>query len=203
MADKEISALTDGALTDAAAAIFHGVTGGNSRKFTGAEISGAWVLAGGAYTAAGVWDQSVDGTVSEVDFTGLAGMTEFLVIAESVTKSGSGNIAVYVSVDNGSTFPATSGDYVNVDNAGAEGNTTRVLLSSGSVSTARSHAVRGTAMNISGIPKPLWGNSSTNGYGNGYLALFKQSTSPVNAVRVKSESAVDFSGGKIYCLVRY
>lgn len=159
-------------------------------------LSSAWRLAGGAYTAAGVWDQALDGSTATVNFTGLAGYSEAMIIARDVTKSGSADIWVLASVNNGSSYFNASGDYQFISTAGViTANTIFGELHATSASAARSGVF--VARNLAaGIPV---GFNQTSGVNH---RLFVGSSSAINALRVYTGSAATFNGGKIYCLVR-
>lgn len=195
MADKEISALTAGGALTGLEQV-HAIVGGNSRRF----YLPAWQLLGGAYTSAGIWDQSVDGTVASVAFTGLAGALDLLLIGRLVTKSASTAIAVRVSDDNGSSYYSGGSDYINIDQTGQEtGFSTGGQLQDGSTTAARSGVMLLTSINESGIPKFM--HTYTRQSDN-RTHIFVGSTSPINAVQLFPVSGGNLTGGSIYCLAR-
>lgn len=196
MADKEIDDLTAAASITAAVKA-HIIQGGNSRRHQG--TLGQWILAGSGQTATGIWNQSVDGSKADVDFTGLAGATDIMLICRSVTKAASGSLAFRVSVDNGSTFYSTSGDYVALADVGTEGNSTAMgVFHATDASAARSGVAAIYGANVSGAPKT--GENITVGT---FARLFVASTSPINAVRVYSTGGGNLTGGAIYCFARF
>lgn len=195
MADKQISGLTAGG-TLAGAEQVHALVSGNSRRF----YIPAWQLAGAGHTSTGVWDQSVDGSQADVDFTGLAGAQDILVLAKAITKATTGRLICRVSVNNGSTFYSTSGDYVGVDNAGVETSfTTGGELHETNATAARSGVLQITGANVNGGIKLLENPLVTN---NSRVVLFVASTSPINAVRIYGSGGGNLTGGVIYCFAR-
>lgn len=157
-----------------------------------------WALAGAGQTATGVWDQAVDGTKATVDFTGLSGKTDILIICRNVTQSASGVLALRVSVNNGSSYYGTSGDYVLTPVSGAEANNDYFGAFHGTNATAaRSGAIQLPAVSTA---VPRTSNCITAGAGNN--RYFVASTSAIDAVRILSTSGGNLTGGKIYCLAR-
>lgn len=155
-----------------------------------------WAPAGGAYTSPGVWDQAVDGNAANIDFTGLSGATDIRLIMEAVTKANSGAPVVYVSIDNGSNWYTTSGDYAFASTAGVRTNAD---------SMAQFHITNATAardgiveIQNANKPRPVGLNVTVQASHR----LFLASTSPINAVRIVNPAGGNFTGGKFYCLVR-
>lgn len=160
----------------------------------------AWALAGAGQTATGVWDQAVDGTKATVDFTGLSGFSDVMIITSSCTLSVSGNIATRASINNGSSYYSTSGDYVQIADNGAASNN---LSFSGDHTTASTAARSGVAvfrgLNVNGAPKVceiLNVNSATR------VSMLVASLSPVDAIRCFPTGGGNITSGKIYCLAR-
>lgn len=158
-----------------------------------------WALAGTGQTATGVWDFAVDGAKANVDFAGLAGFNEVLLVTRGVTKVNSALLSAQASVDNGSTFFAASGDYVFLSTAGVEANNAFLADFHATAATAaRSGVVHIPMININGVPKIT--NNITEG--TGVSRIFVASNSPINALRVLGQSGGNLTGGKIYCLAR-
>lgn len=190
-------------------------TGALTLNFTGAGVAATdvgggqvdiavpgagWVLAGTSWAATGVWDQAVDGSQAQVTFIGLAGATDIIIMTAGTTKGTTGKERVQVSVDNGSTWFTTSGDYASYDSAGVSTNQTGFVLIDTNATAARSSSgiIRGAS--ISGTPKDMEASSRGSG---GRLFRFLASTSPINAVRVNGDGGGNLTGGKIYCLARF
>ena len=158
----------------------------------------AWALAGAGQTATGVWDQAVDGTKATVDFTDLSGFSDIMIIARSVTKSIAGALVIQVSVNNGSTYYSTSGDYILTTTAGAESNQIHFgQIIPGSLTAARTGSIILPGINVNGVQKVSDQIVANNG-----AHFFIASTSPINAVRIVGGSGGNLTGGKIYCLAR-
>lgn len=191
MADKETSALTLASALDGSE-IMAVVQGGNSRKATAAMLAAFGGGGGGDWSLVGSWTWSTN--VATVDFTGLDGYNDLLVIGRGITLSSSGFRAVWVSVDSGSTFYTTSGDYVTVDTAGTETATTSAGSHATSTTSAKTSIVMIHGAKLSGAIKRC--------YSNGFLdRLFVASTSPINALRVGG-TAGNMTAGTIIVLGR-
>lgn len=175
----------------------HARVGGNSRRF----YLPAWQLLGGSYTATGIWDQSNDGTVSSVTFTGLAGAQDVLLIQRLVTQSVSGSSRVRLSDDNGSSYYSTSGNYVLISNLGAESNASDGgLLHDTNATAARSGVMLISSLSLSGVPKVL--HSYTRQSGLRTILFVAGSFPAINAVEITPHNGGNFTGGVIYCLAR-
>lgn len=175
----------------------HGASADPTWETPPAGGGGTWALAGAGQTATGVWDQTVDGNKATVDFTGLSG-SDVMIIARSVTKSVAGVLVLQVSVDNGSTYYSTSGNYILTSTTGAESNQTHFgQIVPGSSTAARTGSIIIPGFGLSGIPKVSDQIVANNG-----AHFFVASTSPIDAVRVISTGGGTLNGGQIYCLVR-
>lgn len=159
----------------------------------------AWALAGAGQTATGVWDFAVDGAKSNINFTGLAGFSDLLMIARGVTQSVSGLPFGQVSVNNGSSYFTTSGDYVQPSTAGVESNagSTGGLIDTGATA-ARSWGMKVLAANAA-VPRLI---ESTVRPPPGANVSFIASASAINAWRLGTTGGGTFNGGKVYCLAR-
>jgi len=157
---------------------------------------GLWSAAGGAYTTVGVWDFAADGAAANIDFTGLAGATDIRIIMHNVPKSVSAAPFLYVSVNNGSSYYTASGDYAFIDAAGGITNTT----SMGQFHLTNASAARNGIVEILNANKPLPIGLNVNA--NTSHRYFLASTSAINAVRIAPGPAANFTGGKVYCLIR-
>lgn len=158
----------------------------------------AWTLAGSGQTATGKWDQSVDGSKSAVDFTGLAGATDIMIVGWQTGQSVSGIPFMRVSVDNGSTWYSSTGNYVAV---GPSGVTTNSTTSAGLVDTAATAGISWGAIILgANLAQQRLIQSTVRFTAGG--AYFVASTSPINAVRLQSTGAGNFNSGQIYCFIR-
>jgi hypothetical protein len=124
---------------------------------------------------------------------------EILIVGVAVGQSVSGVPFIRVSTDNGSTYRATNGDYINVDSAGS---TTNATGSTGLIDTAATAARYFEALitlcDQAVLYKPI---QSLVRYSQGHAA-FVQSTSQINAVRVVPSGGGTFSAGTILCFIR-
>lgn len=159
----------------------------------------AWALAGTSWAATGVYDQAVDGTQANVTFLGLSGKSDIMVIMAATTLSVSGQEQLQVSIDNGSNWLTTSGDYISIDSGGQTANVPGARFVDTNHTAARHATMVVWGANVTGPPKIM--DLLPRGSG-GKLVHFIASTSPINAVRVNGSNGGNISGGKIYCLAR-
>jgi hypothetical protein len=153
---------------------------------------------GGNWRLAGVWDQTVDGSVPFKEFKDLAGADDILIIAHGVTKSTAGRLFTQVSVNNGLSYYSSSGDYTI---AGADG----VAFGTVTIGTFESLNtvnpitgwVRIDGASMPGVRLGRFSDTSTAAQ-----RYFVGSTAPINAVRVLPSTGGNLMGGKIYCYVR-
>lgn len=190
MADKEISALTLASTLDGAE-IMHVVQSGNSRKATTDMLATLVSAAGSDWALVDSWSYSVD--VATVDFQ-TANYNDLLIIARGVTLSSAAFRAVWVSVDGGSTFYTTDGDYVSVAATGVETTTTSAGSHSSGSTAARTTIVMINGAKLSGTIKRCFSNGFSD-------RLFVASTSPINALRVGA-TAGNMTAGSIIVLGR-
>ena len=167
------------------------------RVTAAANGSGGGGGGGVAWTLAGTWTWSTN--VPNVDFTGLAGANEILVIAGimpagGLTTSASALRQVVLSVDNGASFFTTSGDYRAFNSNGTLTATDAAADHTGAVTAARSVFCHVLNASVSGQQKLCY-----TGNGNRY---FTANTDPVNAVRVKISAAGNITGGDIRVYTR-
>jgi hypothetical protein len=141
------------------------------------------------WAVAGSWTYSTD--VAQVDFLNLA-YDEIRVIARLVTKQTTGTLNIRTSTNNGSTFSATSGNYVEIAADGQETALTGIPLHNTNATLARS----GSAT-ISGSRN----DQKKQVYAHNRNALSTvELTGIINAVRVYPSGGGNLTGGSILVL---
>lgn len=158
---------------------------------------GAFALVGAGQTATGIWDFAVDGAKANVDFTGLGGFSELLVIARLVTASVSGQRVLQVSDDNGASFYAASGNYITVSSAGVETASTVGGVFHTTASTLARSGWVSLDLNSGTVAPPIFRHSAAF-----ETRFFVASTNIINAVRVNNFGGGNLTGGKIYLFGR-
>ena len=147
-----------------------------------------------------VWQQSVDGSAANVDFTNLQGAQDIMLLVRNVTKASSQAFYFRVSVNNGISYYNSSGDYVSIANTGVESaQTAGAQLTNANATAARSGGVTLFAANTNGGPKLI---QSVVRDGTNRSRFFVASTLPVNAVRIITSGGALMTGGAIYCYIR-
>lgn len=126
---------------------------------------------------------------AQEDFTGLAGYSEFMVLCVNVVKSANVIIQLRVSIDNGATYLAASGDYVTVATTGVPTNNTGIDIHNTTATAARSGMVNIFGANVA-APKVSRGSGTAP---NAYIIT----TSVINALRVIPTSG-NLNTGDIY-----
>ncbi|TRC92182.1 hypothetical protein FJV76_32295 [Mesorhizobium sp. WSM4303] len=144
------------------------------------------------FALAGSWTYASD--VAQVDFTGLGSYQEFVLIGTALTTSVSGFRAIRFSIDGGSTYYSTSGDYADITSAGVTTNNTAIGTHSTSATAARDIALR-IFPNVSGAIKVAQNQQ-------GLYSKFAASTSVVNAIRVFNTAGGNLTGGALYLYAR-
>ena len=155
----------------------------------------ASVGGGVGWTLAASWLHSVSGpTAVPIQFTGLSGANEIIVVFHAVTGA-TGGRQVQVSVDNGSSYYTSSGDYISYDAAGIASNRTNLtaIADSGAARTLFCHILNA---GLDGVPKLAFSGVT------GSPALFLASTAPVTAVQANNNAGGNLTGGSIYVLTR-
>ena len=141
----------------------------------------------------GAWDFSVDGATAAAAFTGIA-FDEIMVIARGVTKADSGTLDIQVSTNNGSSYKATSGDYVEIAADGQETNAAAIVLHTTAATAARS----GIAT-LSGLKESA---KKVGFVTNRAVAVSVESTSDITALRVRGSAGGNLTGGTITLMGR-
>lgn len=150
-----------------------------------------------AWSLAGTWDFSTG--VAQVDFTNLGSYNELLIMARNISDGTTGTRQVLCSVDNGSTFFNSSGDYILISNAGAESNQASIGIHDTNSTAARSGSVHIHASGLNGVQKlcrALQRSAGNSDY------LFVGSTSPINAIRINNSGGGNLTAGSIRVLGR-
>lgn len=141
---------------------------------------------------------TISSAVANVDFTGLSGYTDLLIIFRNVTLSVSGQPSIRVSTDNGATYYSTSGDYVTVPASGIEAAQSFIALTNANATAARTAIGLLAAVNTTSaakfIDRPNRDDSGS--------ALFVANSSPINAIRALPGSGGNFNAGTIYLFGR-
>lgn len=137
---------------------------------------------------------------TELDVTGLTG-TEVLVIASGVNSVAVLSfLNVILSVDNGSTFYNTSGDYLNVQNTGlVPPNNSGIGMGSSNTTAGKTGYALISGINVNGAPKLAQTNQSDTPSSG--AKLFVASLAPVNALRVNRQGQT-MNAGVVYVLGR-
>lgn len=160
----------------------------------------------GAWSLISLWDFAVSGALASFVVTGLAGKTDILLVIDEVSLSGAAGLRVNVevSVNNGSTYFSTVGDYLTIPTNGGTGASETgfaLRLAASPVAQPRSGYCLLIGADITGTPK--LGQTSLNSGVGAPSTLFRGSSSPINAVRALTVGgAANFNSGKIYLLAR-
>jgi hypothetical protein len=153
---------------------------------------------GGTWKLAGIWDQAANGSIPFKEFRNLDGAGDILLVAQGVTKSSSGRLFAQVSVNNGSNYYSTSGDYTIAGPDGIAVNTITIgTFESLNTTSAITGWVRIEGASMPGIRLGRFSDTSTAAQ-----RYFVGSTAPINAVKVFPNNGGNLTGGKIYCYVR-
>ena len=148
-----------------------------------------------AWTLVNSWTFSTG--VAQVDFTGLAGYTDVRVLVRNVTLAGSGQRALRVSTNNGSTFLSASGDYVAVAGTGVETNSTGISMHATASALARSCEVEICGFNLT-ASKVAQALTRTD-----FRTFVVPTSSALNAVRIfDTTGGSNLTGGSIYVYAR-
>lgn len=149
----------------------------------------AWIAPTTPWEAVGSWTYSAD--VANVDFTNLGAYSELMVVGTDISVSASGVRAMQVSVNNGSSFYSTSGDYVAMAATGIPTNFGWVECHDTASAAVRSFIVRMEMCSITSTHKVFTKTS-------GLKVKFIASTSPINAIRLYSTAGANLQSGTIH-----
>lgn len=141
----------------------------------------------------------VSGSVASEDFTNLGDYADLMIIARNLTTASATQRTIRVSTDNGATFWSTSGDYVLLNNNGAETNSAGQNFQADNVTAARSGIViiQGKGLATVGAPPVIYALNF-----NDTRRLFVADlANQIDAIRVNTNSG-NLTGGTIYLLGR-
>lgn len=140
-------------------------------------------------------DQTLPSPASVIDVNNLAGYTDIMVFADSLTKSVSGQHLIRLSVDNGSTFYSAATDYSQLQADGT------VAAASGlSMHATNATAARTALAQITKYPSPVY--PQLYSVNRAFAVYFKASPLEVNAIRLQPSAGGNFTGGRIIVCAR-
>jgi hypothetical protein len=149
---------------------------------------------GGGWSLIQSYNIDVSGAIAALD-ANVSGYSDVLIIMHNITSSAATAFRqVYLSVNGGTSFYNTNGDYVTVPSNGSVANTGSAITHTTQTNAART--VVGLVYNVghNGSPKLCTSNGGDN-------RLFVASTAPVNAVRLTG-SAGNMTAGQLYVFGR-
>lgn len=150
----------------------------------------------------GAWEliatQALSGA-AQYDFNNLSQYTDLRIFFLNVTFGSSSQTQVRVSIDNGATFLAASGDYVGVAGIGSTTNFTELIPYSGAATVARSGEVFIQGTNLVNCPKisrtVIFSSDSV-------YERYMPTNGAINGIRINNSAAVNFTGGTAYIMGR-
>lgn len=163
--------------------------------FVGTEAEWIASLFGAVDPLEGGWEliaaTTIAAPVANIDYTDLGDYEDLLIVVRNVTVSVSGQRCFRVSIDNGASFFAASGDYQTIPDTGVE-TVSSVMFAHLTASTAaRSFYCVIHGSNLNGVYKTSLGTPATQN------RLFTASTAPINALRVFDNGGGNLTGGTI------
>lgn len=162
----------------------------------GSGVAEIAAVTGAGWTIAASWTFTTN--VAQVDFIDLGVYEQLMIIARGVTKASSGVLQLNVSVDNGSNFYTTAGDYVSVDDSGLETAAASAPFHATNATAARTGVLE-IKNNIGTVPPVIHCPNKT---ASPFSRLFVASVSAINALRVTNSAGGNLTGGSIFVLGR-
>lgn len=181
-------------------------SGATTLNFIGATVADAGggvtdvTITGGGWTLAATHDFGATPQAT-FDVTGLAGVSDILIIGMALTAAASGFRTVHLSTDNGSTFYTTSGDYLAGSNAGTTSNVSGLALHATASAAARTGILMVSGCNVLNAPKPAY-LSTQNADVASPRYFVADNANDVNAIRIGNSGAGNITGGVVYVLTR-
>lgn len=177
-------------------------TSGQFLKTNGAGANPVWANGGGGgWTEAKYYDQAVDGSAVTIECD-VTNATEIFIDVQGLTNTNSVQRVVQVSVDGGTSWYTTSGNYNELDSGGTVANNAAFFLHSTATTSARSGKVH--------IINNRFGRSPVSAFvlNRSIASQFVASSTAINRVRVMGSAgatgtpAGTFNGGKVQFLTR-
>lgn len=185
MSDKDPATLTAFSGTKTGAEKLHVEVSGNSRGIDIATLVG-WDLVGS-------WVYSTN--VTEVDFTSGLGFNEIRVFVNGVVLGTTGIRALRVSIDGGSNYLSSSGDYQQIADAGTISNLTSIPFHITNATAARYGEITIRSFNKTALKTA----ERINGTANLYLI---PTANALNAIRIFPTGGGNLTAGSIYVFGR-
>lgn len=168
-------------------------TSGHVLSTQGAAADPVWVAQSGGGGGGGAWEliqeTPIVGATANVDVTGLDAYTDLMFLFDAVTASSAGQRILLASVDGGSSFFNTSGNYQSVADSGSLTANTTIALNSTSTNAAVT-AMAFVRANLDGYKKMFQREQRDT------CSQFAASTLPINAIRFQN-SAGNMTGGTV------
>ncbi len=149
-----------------------------------------------AWTQVASWDFSIAGAQATVDSSSVSSYNEALVLFIGAGRSATGQLAVTVSTDGGSTYHNSSGNYLFVDTNGASSNQAQVNGTAANATAARWSMVH--IVNLKGAMRAFHVLNSTGNPG----WVFVANTTDITNVRATATTAGNFNAGQIRIYAR-
>lgn len=150
------------------------------------------------YVQVGAYDHAVDGNAGNLDFVGLAGYTEFLILGKGLATADSVNVRAYLSVDNGVSFFTSSGDYQAITStSGVDGGASTAIAFSG----PNSADPQSMALHIFGVAGLVFGYNPLITLATQAARRFDASALAPNAIRIAATTG-NITAGELVVLAK-